>query len=143
MDHARLARHFVRRAPQCPREERLKSVFSFLKMRMPLSRANPLSGQEALDVAACFIRQGSAPARAVAAAIGAVGLLAALLAFVPARAQSHSGAGPTLTVQLADVAQTVAAEGVVEAVKQATLGAQVAGVIVELGVKAGATQTRR
>ena len=115
----------------------MKSVFSFLKMRMPLSRANPLSGQEALDVAACFIRQGSARARAVAAAIGAVGLLAALLAFVPARAQSHSGAGPTLTVQLADVAQTVAAEGVVEAVKQATLGAQVAGVIVELGVKAG------
>lgn len=52
-------------------------------------------------------------------------------------------AGPTLTVQVADVARTVAAEGVVEAVKQATLGAQVAGVIVELGVKAGATQTRR
>lgn len=77
------------------------------------------------------------PARTVAAAIKAAGLWAALLAFMPACAQSPAGAGPTLTVQRTDVAQTVAAEGVVEAVKQATLGAQVAGRIVELGVKAG------
>ena len=38
-----------------------------------------------------------------------------------------------------DFPQTIAAEGVVEAVKQATLGAQVAGRIVELSVKAGDT----
>lgn len=114
----------------------MKSAFNFLKSCLALSRGNAPSGKEAFEAAACFIQQGSAPARAVAAAIGAAGLLA-VSAFMPACAQSQPGAGPTLTVQLADVAQTVAAEGVVEAVKQATLGAQVAGIIVELGVKAG------
>jgi RND family efflux transporter MFP subunit len=44
---------------------------------------------------------------------------------------------PSLTVAVRDLPQTVTAEGVVEAVKQATLGAQVAGRIVELNVKAG------
>jgi RND family efflux transporter MFP subunit len=46
---------------------------------------------------------------------------------------------PTLVVAIRDLPQTIAAEGVVEAVKQATLGAQVAGRIVELNVKAGDT----
>jgi RND family efflux transporter MFP subunit len=44
-----------------------------------------------------------------------------------------------LEVAVRDFPQTIAAEGVVEAVKQATLGAQVAGRIVELNVKAGDT----
>ena len=38
-----------------------------------------------------------------------------------------------------DLPQTIAAEGVVEAIRQTTLGAQVAGRIVELAVKAGDT----
>ena len=50
-----------------------------------------------------------------------------------------AGVGPTLEVVVRDFAQTFAAEGVVEAVKQTTLGAQVAGRIVELNVKAGDT----
>jgi RND family efflux transporter MFP subunit len=45
--------------------------------------------------------------------------------------------GPTLVVAAGDLPQTIAAEGVVEAVNQATLGAQVAGRIVELSVKTG------
>jgi RND family efflux transporter MFP subunit len=54
-------------------------------------------------------------------------------------AQPAPGVGATLEVAVRELPQTVAAEGVVEAVKQATLGAQVAGRIVELNVKAGDT----
>lgn len=78
------------------------------------------------------------------ARMGAVAL-AATLAFagpatpVHAQAPAAANAGPTLTVAVRDLPQTIAAEGVVEAVKQATLGAQVAGRIVELPVKAGDT----
>jgi RND family efflux transporter MFP subunit len=54
-------------------------------------------------------------------------------------AQGNAGAGPTLQVEARDRPQTIAAEGVVEAVKQATLGAQVAGRIVEWNVRAGDT----
>jgi RND family efflux transporter MFP subunit len=69
-------------------------------------------------------------------------LIAALLLASPAGAQAtpaSAGVGPTLEVAVREIAQTIAAEGVVEAVKQATLGAQVAGRIVELNVRAGDT----
>jgi len=70
-------------------------------------------------------------------------VLATALALVsPAEAQKAPvapGVGPTLEVAVREFAQTLAAEGVVEAVKQATLGAQVAGRIVELTIKAGDT----
>ena len=70
-------------------------------------------------------------------------MLATALALVsPAEAQKAPvapGVGPTLEVAVREFAQTLAAEGVVEAVKQATLGAQVAGRIVELTIKAGDT----
>ncbi len=66
---------------------------------------------------------------------------AAALAVVvaPAVCAVSTTAMPTLVVAVRDLPQTIAAEGVVEAVKQATLGAQVAGRIVELNVKAGDT----
>ena len=48
-----------------------------------------------------------------------------------------AGVGPTYEVVMRDLPQTIAAEGLVEAVRQATLGAQVAGRITELAVKAG------
>lgn len=67
-----------------------------------------------------------------------VAAMAALLLAPPAVA-SAPGVGPTIEVAVRELAQTVAAEGVVEAVRQATLGAQVAGRIVEFGVKAGDT----
>lgn len=63
--------------------------------------------------------------------LGALGLAAA-----------SAAAQPTLdTIKVAprEFAQTVAAEATIEAVKQATLGSQVAGRIVELPVKAGDT----
>jgi len=47
--------------------------------------------------------------------------------------------GPVLEVAVRDLPQTIVAEGVVEAIKQTTLGAQVAGRIVVLAVKAGDT----
>lgn len=56
-----------------------------------------------------------------------------------ASAQSMPGIGATLEVAVRELPQTIAAEGVVEAVRQATLGAQVAGRIVELNVNAGDT----
>ena len=70
-----------------------------------------------------------------------MGLVAALAlsAVAGAYAQALPGVGATLEVALRELPQTIAAEGVVEAVKQATLGAQVAGRIVELNVKAGDT----
>jgi RND family efflux transporter MFP subunit len=46
-------------------------------------------------------------------------------------------AAGALDVAARDLPQTVAVEGTIEAVRQTTLGAQVAGRIVELGVKAG------
>jgi RND family efflux transporter MFP subunit len=60
----------------------------------------------------------------------------------PPPAQSASGqpapaVGATFQAAVRELPQTYAAEGVVEAVRQATLGAQVAGRIVELNVKAG------
>jgi RND family efflux transporter MFP subunit len=87
------------------------------------------------------------PRPAAIARDGGTGLvrLALAVAFavaLPAGAQvtqSTAGVGPTLEVAVRDYAQTIAAEGVVEAVKQTTLGAQVAGRIVELNVKAGDT----
>ncbi len=54
-------------------------------------------------------------------------------------AETVPGVGATLEVAVRELPQTIAAEGVVEAVRQATLGAQVAGRIVELNVKAGDT----
>jgi len=68
----------------------------------------------------------------------ALGIALALTppAATPAAPVSAS-VGPTLEVAVRDFPQTLAAEGVVEAVKQTTLGAQVAGRIVELNVKAG------
>lgn len=67
------------------------------------------------------------------------GALVAVSAWAPqAVAQAApAGAGATFEVALRDVPQAFAAEGVVEAVRQATLGAQVAGRITELAVKAG------
>ena len=65
--------------------------------------------------------------------------LALAAASFGAAGQPPSGIGETLDVAVRELPQTVAAEGVVEAVKQATLGAQVAGRIVELNVKAGDT----
>jgi RND family efflux transporter MFP subunit len=62
--------------------------------------------------------------------------IAALVSCVASAAELAS-VGPVLTVTVRDVPQVVAAEGVVEAIRQATLGAQVAGRIVELTVKAG------
>jgi len=69
-------------------------------------------------------------------------MLAAVLALVaPAAVQAAppaaSGVGATLVAEVRDLPQTIAAEGVVEAVKQTTVGAQVAGRIVEMAVKAG------
>jgi RND family efflux transporter MFP subunit len=71
----------------------------------------------------------------------ATGLVAALAlsAVGGAFAQTVPGVGATLEVAMRELPQTIAAEGVVEAVRQATLGAQVAGRIVELNVKAGDT----
>lgn len=43
----------------------------------------------------------------------------------------------TIVVAMQDVPQTFAAEGVVEAIRQATVGAQVSGRLLELSVKAG------
>ena len=73
-------------------------------------------------------------------------LAAALALAAPAQAQTVAvapGIGPTLEVAVRDFPQTIAAEGVVEAVKQTTLGAQVGGRIVEFSVKAGDTVRAR
>jgi RND family efflux transporter MFP subunit len=69
----------------------------------------------------------------------ALAIAVALLAPRVALATEAQPVGPVVTVTVRDVGQMVAAEGVVEAVRQATLGAQVAGRIVELNVKAGDT----
>ncbi len=74
---------------------------------------------------------------------GVVALAAVAFLVGPEIAAAQSVAAPGqvafLTVAVRDLPQTITAEGVVEAVKQATLGAQVAGRIVELNVKAGDT----
>jgi len=54
-------------------------------------------------------------------------------------ATASADVGPVFAVAVRDLPQTIVAEGVVEAIKQATLGAQVAGRIVVLAVKAGDT----
>jgi RND family efflux transporter MFP subunit len=78
-----------------------------------------LAGRLARFLAACALIAGSAWA-------------------APAPAQTvPAGVGPTYEVVMRDLPQTIAAEGLVEAVRQATLGAQVAGRIIELAVKAG------
>ena len=71
----------------------------------------------------------------VLAAALALSAAVAAQATVPAA----PGVGATLLVEVRDLPQTIAAEGVVEAVKQTTVGAQVAGRIVEMAVKAGDT----
>ena len=75
----------------------------------------------------------------VAAPLLAVVLTLAAPAAMPATASATPGVGPTLVAEVRDLPQTIAAEGVVEAVKQTTVGAQVAGRIVEMTVKAGDT----
>jgi RND family efflux transporter MFP subunit len=83
------------------------------------------------------IRDGSA--RAAARAGRYLLVLALVLGTWPARGDDGqaAGVGPVLDVAVRDVPLTIAAEGVVEAVRQTTLGAQVAGRIVALEVKAG------
>lgn len=71
-------------------------------------------------------------ARPVAAA-----LAAALCGLPAAQAAQPANAAATYAVGYRDVADGVAAEGVVEAVRQSTLAAQVAGQVVELRVKVG------
>jgi RND family efflux transporter MFP subunit len=68
-----------------------------------------------------------------------VALFPALVCSAHAAGRDVASVGPVLTVGVRDVPQIVAAEGVIEAVRQATLGAQIAGRIVELDVKAGDT----
>jgi RND family efflux transporter MFP subunit len=68
----------------------------------------------------------------------ALAALVAVAAGTPAAA-ADATVGPTLDVAVRDIPQTAPAEGVVEAVRQSTLAAQVAGRVVELAVKAGDT----
>jgi len=63
--------------------------------------------------------------------------LAAGVATAAADDRSVNGIGATLEVALRDLPRTIAAEGQVEAIRQTTLGAQIAGRIVALDVKAG------
>ena len=63
----------------------------------------------------------------------------ALALFAVSAAAAAQPALDVIRVAPRPVAQTVAVEATVEAVKQATLGSQVAGRIVELPVKAGDT----
>jgi len=79
-------------------------------------------------------RRFTAALAAVFAAFLAAGASAAGPEAPPAAA-----VGPVIEVAVRDWPVTVAAEGVVEAVRQTTLGAQVAGRIVALDVKAGDT----
>ncbi|MEO5659886.1 MAG: efflux RND transporter periplasmic adaptor subunit [Polaromonas sp.] len=74
---------------------------------------------------------------ALAAALLAAAMLLALAQ--PARAAGPVSVAPakTFVVAYREVPDTVSAEGVVEAVRQSTLAAQIAGQIVELRVKVG------
>lgn len=65
-------------------------------------------------------------------------VLAHLLLVIVSPLHAQSGSPETAIVELRDVDQTYPAEAVVEAVKQATLAAQVTGRIVEARVDAGA-----
>jgi RND family efflux transporter MFP subunit len=67
----------------------------------------------------------------------AIALALSVSVAVRAAVPATPGVGATLLVEVRDLPQTLAAEGVVEAVKQTTVGAQVAGRIVEMTVKAG------
>lgn len=87
-------------------------------------------------MSASAFRHGVVRARVAAQLLAAVIALAAPAA-MPATASVAPGVGPTLVAEVRDLPQTIAAEGVVEAVKQTTVGAQVAGRIVEMTVKAG------
>ncbi len=73
--------------------------------------------------------------------VASAALLAAFLAAgasaAPPEGRAAAPVGPVIEVAVRDWPVTVAAEGVVEAVRQTTLGAQVAGRIVALDVKAG------
>lgn len=64
-------------------------------------------------------------------------VLVALAAPIAHAAEAPPPTGRVITVAVRDVPRRFAAEGVVEAVKQATLGAQVPGVVVDFAVKAG------
>ncbi len=91
------------------------------------------------DVSASAIRHDLVRAgrAGVAAQVLAVVLALAAPAAMSATASVSPGVGPTFVAEVRDLPQTIAAEGVVEAVKQTTIGAQVAGRIVEMAVKAG------
>ena len=84
-----------------------------------------LAGRLARFLAACALIAGSAWA-----------------AQAPAQAVP-AGVGPTYEVVMRDLPQTIAAEGVVEAVRQATLGAQVAGRDRRAGRQGGRHRARR
>jgi RND family efflux transporter MFP subunit len=73
------------------------------------------------------------------AARAATALFSALLAAggTLAAAPSPPAVGAVLEVAVRELQQTIGAEGVVEAIRQTTIGAQVAGRIVALDVKAG------
>ena len=75
----------------------------------------------------CRLAQAAAIVLAAAVALGAAA----------AQAGDKGDVGPVLEVAVRDVPQVIGAEGVVEAIRQTTLGAQVAGRIVALDVKAG------
>ena len=77
------------------------------------------------------------------ARVGVAVLVAALVTGAAAADAAEggrgAGVGPVLDVAVRDLPQTIGAEGVVEAVRQTTLGAQVAGRIVAFDAKAGDT----
>jgi len=79
------------------------------------------------------------PSRAAARAGSFLFALALGFGAASARADDRAvaGVGPVLDVRVREVPLTLVAEGVVEAIRQTTLGAQVAGRIVVLDVKAG------
>lgn len=72
-----------------------------------------------------------------AAALLAAGLLAASLASAGQAASNPAAPAVTQVVAYRDMLDVISAEGVVEAVRQSTVAAQVAGQIVELKVKVG------
>ncbi len=74
--------------------------------------------------------------------LAAAPLLAAVMLMAPLRPAEAAGPAPvapiaTYAVAYRDVPDVISAEGVVEAVRQSTLAAQIAGQIVELRVKVG------
>ena len=69
--------------------------------------------------------------------LGLAAALAAGFAVAAADDRGTSAIGPTLEVAVRELPRTIAAEGQVEAIRQTTLGAQIAGRIVALDVKTG------